>query len=186
MVRTARVTIKGVTTLSTSKAIESTKPDKLSNDEFEKLTWRERAHVGADGICFMPAMALKNSLTEAAKYLSLKIKGKGNATYTKHFEAGVYVDTPLSLGIKVSEVEGEDVFVPSDGVRGGGKRVWKRFPIFRQWGGVVEFHILDETISEDAFKKHIEASGMFKGVGRFRPGSNGYYGRFDVVKIDWV
>lgn len=185
MVRTAKVTIKGITPLSTSKALTSEKSAKEQHGEFEKRTWRERAHVDENGICYMPAMAFKNSLTEAAKYLSMKIPGKRNATYTKHFEAGVFVDTHLSLGVKGDAVDGEWVFVPSDGKRGGGSRVWKCFPIFRQWGGVVDFHVLDETITEDAFREHIEAAGTFKGVGRFRPGSNGYYGRFEVVKIEW-
>ena len=183
--RTASVTIRGITPLSTSKAIVSDKPAKEQHGEFEKRIWRERAHVDKDGVCFLPAMAFKNSLTEAAKYLGLKIPGKRNATYSKHFEAGVYVDTPLSLGVVANEVEGEWVFVPSDGKRGGGSRVWKCFPVFRTWGGVVQFHVLDETITDEAFKEHLEASGMFRGVGRFRPGSNGFYGRFEIVKIEW-
>ena len=183
--RTASITIRGITPLSTSKAITSIKPTKEGPDDFEQRTWRERAHVDKDGVCFLPAMAFKNSLTEAAKYLSLKIPGKRNATYTKHFEAGVYVDTPLSLGVKASDVQGERVFVPSDGVRGGGKRVWKTFPVFPAWGGVVNFHVLDETINEAAFEEHLKAAGLFRGVGRFRPGSNGFYGRFEIVKIEW-
>jgi hypothetical protein len=186
MIRTAKVTIKGVTPLSTSKAFTSEKTAKEQHGEFEKRTWRERAHVDENGICYMPAMAFKNSLTEAAKYLSMKIPGKRNATYTKHFEAGVFVDTHLTLGVKAVDMEGEWVFVPSDGKRGGGSRVWKCFPIFRVWSGTVDFHILDETITEDAFLEHIKAAGMYKGIGRFRPGNNGYYGRFQVVKIDWV
>jgi len=130
-------------------------------------------------------MAFKNSLTEAAKYLSLKVPGKGNATYTKHFEAGIFCNTPMSLGVKAADVPGEELYVPSDGKRGGGLRVWKTFPLFREWGGVVTFHVLDKTITNDAFREHMEAAGMFRGVGRFRPGSNGYYGRFEVVSIKW-
>ena len=183
---TYKVKIKGITPLSTSKAIVSEKESKEQPAEFEKRCWIERAHVDEKGECFMPAMAFKNSVTEAAKYLSLKVPGKRNATYTKHFEAGVYVATDLMLGVKKEDIKGEWVFVPSDGVRGGGKRVWKCFPVFREWGGDVEYNVLDETITQEALLEHVRASGMFRGVGRFRPGSNGFYGRFEVVSCKRV
>ncbi len=63
-----------------------------------------RAHVNDDGYMFIPPMAFKNCLSEAAKYISQQIPGQGKATYTKHFEAGVMVLDPLVLPIKKEEI----------------------------------------------------------------------------------
>lgn len=131
-------------------------------------------------------MAFKNCISEAAKFLSIQIPGKGKATYTKHFEAGVLVMDLVSLGIKKADTPGEWFFVPSDGKRGGGKRVERCFPVVREWEADVTFHILDDTITEDVFTHHLKEAGKFIGIGRFRPRNNGFYGRFSVTKVSWA
>ena len=159
--------------------------DKESDADYEKRTWRDRCHVNEDGFVFIPPMSFKNCLSESAKYLSMKIPGKRNATYTKHFEAGCLVLDPLVLPIKKADVQGEWLFVPSDGQRGGTKRVYKCFPVFPNWSGMVAYHILDDTITQEVFARVLEESGKFIGVGRFRPRNNGFYGRFRVEKMLW-
>src|SRR3990172_423100 len=115
------VRIEGTAPISFSRAIQSTKNTGEGADAFEERTWRERLHVGKDGIVFIPPMAVKNALSEVAKYLSEVVPGKGKATYTKHFEAGISVIEPLMLGVKADKVDGERLFVPADGKRGSGK-----------------------------------------------------------------
>ncbi len=131
-------------------------------------------------------MSFKNCLSEAAKFLSIQIPGKGKSTYTKHIEAGVLVTDPLVLNIKKENVLGEWLFVPSDGIRGSGKRVDKCFPVIHQWSGEVTFYVLDETVTEDVFKNILEQAGKFIGIGRFRPRNNGFYGRFVIESIRWA
>ena len=184
--KTARITIKGDSPLSQSQAIRSERGTQEQHAAFEERTWRERINSSPEGEVVVPAMAFKNCLSAVAKYLGMKIPGKRNATYTKHFEAGIIVDADMPLGVKAETVPGEWLFVPSDGKRGGGSRVWKCFPVLRQWSGVVNVHILDETITPEAFELHIRKAGQFIGVGRFRPQNNGFYGRFSVEKIEWV
>ena len=75
--------------------------------------------------------------------------------------------------------------MPSDGKRGGGSRVWKCFPIVHEWSATVIYQIADDMINEDIFRKTITDAGKFIGVGRFRPQSRGFYGRFQVDKIKW-
>jgi hypothetical protein len=157
--------------------------DKEGKDAYEKRTWRDKLHVNEDGNVFIPPMAFKNCISEIAKFLAIQIPGKGKSTYTKHFEAGVLVLDPLVLPIKKDEVPGEWLFVPASGKRGDGKRVMRCFPTIAQWSGEVTFHILDDTITADVFKKHLEEAGKFIGIGRFRPRNNGYYGRFEVKSI---
>jgi len=160
--------------------------DKESKGDYEKRTWRERLHVNDDGFVYIPPMALKNCIAECAKYLGLKIPGKGKNTWTKHFEAGVLVGEGLVLPFKKDEVPGEWLFLPSDGRRGSGSRVNKCYPLIREWSGEVTFMIFDETITQTAFKEHLEEAGRFIGIGRFRPRNNGYYGRFKVESVKWA
>ncbi len=182
----AKVLLKSAGPYSQSKLIQSEKPRDESHDNFEKRTWRERMHVDGSGMVFVPPMCFKNCLQEAAKYKGIQIPGKGKSNYTKHFEAGVGVYEPLSLGILASDVAGEWVHVPSDGRPGGTTRVMKCFPLILSWSGIVEFHVHDEIITKDVFKLHMEDAGKFIGIGRFRPRNRGYYGRFSVESIEWM
>lgn len=183
--KTAIATLTSVSPYSQSRHHTTEKLPKESASDFEKRTWRERMHVNEDGFVFIPPMAFKNCLAEAAKFLQRQIPGKGKSTYTKHFEAGVLVVEPLVLPIKREDVQGEWLFLPSDGKRGSGSRVDKCYPLIASWSGDVTFMILDETITEDVFREHLEEAGKFIGIGRFRPRNNGYYGRFKVEAVKW-
>lgn len=183
--KTAIVKLESVSPYSQSKHHDTEKLDKEGPGDYEKRTWRERLNVNKKGEVIIPPMAFKNCLSDAAKFLSIQIKGKGKQTYTKHFESGVLVVDPLNLGIKKEDVDGEWLFVPSDGIRGSGKRVNKCFPVIHSWEGTVEFMILDETITEDIFTHVLTEAGKFIGIGRFRPRNNGFYGRFNVVEVEW-
>lgn len=183
--RTAFAHLKSVSPYSQSKYIQEKKTRDQTHAEFEENNWRQRLHVNADGNVFIPPMCFKNCLSEAAKYKSIQIPGKGKSTYTKHFEAGVLCFNPVELPVKAADVHGEWLHVPSDGRRGGTTRVEKCFPVIPSWEGVVEFLIVDDIIDNEVFKTHLEDAGRFIGVGRFRPRNNGYFGRFSVEKIDW-
>jgi hypothetical protein len=190
---TATVRLKGVSPYGQSRnyVMDVPKNDKERPDDYEKRTWRNRLHIMKDGPnaghVFIPPMAFKNCLAEAAKYLSMQVPGKGKATYTKYFEAGTLVDPePIVLPDIAENVESIWLYVPSDGKRGGSKRVWKCFPIINNWEVDVVFHILEESITEEIFLKHIQEAGRFIGIGFFRPRNNGYYGRFSVEKLTWV
>jgi hypothetical protein len=187
----AIATLKSVSAYSQSKNYETEPQQGEGMDDRYRRTWRNHLHTDANGIVFIPSTAFKNCLSEAAKYLSIPIPGKGKATYTKNFEAGVLVAKPLSLGIHKDKINFERLYLPSDGRRGGPKRVWKYYPLIESWQGDVEFIVVDETVlqisRDDDEKTVLETvligAGSFIGIGRFRPRNNGYYGRFDVVKM---
>lgn len=180
-------TLKSISPYSQSRFHNEPKLEKEGPDDYEKRTWIKRLHINEDGNVFIPPMSFKNCLSEAAKYLSVQIPGKGKSTYTKHFEAGVMCSDPLVLDITLAEVlkeqYGEWLHVPSDGRRGGTKRVLKCFPYIKKWQGDVIFYVFDDTITDDVFKYHLQQAGKFIGIGRFRPRNNGFYGRFEVVDI---
>lgn len=182
---TAVASLESVSPYSQSRPYQTAKPRDESHDDFENRIWKERCHADADGNIFIPPMAFKNCIAEAAKYKALKIPGKGKSTYTKHFEAGVMVIEPLPLDLTLETIQCERLFLPSDGRRGSGSRVWKNYPIIHKWAGDVTFLVFDEIIDEDVFLTHLTDAGQFIGIGRFRPRNNGYYGRFKVNDLKW-
>jgi len=189
--KTATVTLEGISPYSQGKHYTKEQFPKLdegkeSDNAYEVRTWRERMHYDENDIVFIPPMAFKNCLTSAASFLGEKIVGKRGATYTKHFTAGVLVLEGATLGIKRSDVKGQWLYLPSDGKRGGAKRVDKCFGVIPTgWKASVVFHILDDNITEKVFKRHIDEAGNFIGLGVFRPQSNGFYGRFKVTSLKW-
>jgi len=184
--RTVVATLKSVSPYSQSRHHETPKLDRETADAYEKRTWQERVHADENGEVYIPPMAFKNCLSEAAKFLGKQIPGKGKSTYTKHFEAGILVMDTMKLGIKKEDIPGEWLFVPADGIRGSGKRVMKCFTVIREWKGQMTFYILDETITKEVFEEHLKEAGNFIGIGRFRPRNNGFYGRFAIEKLEWV
>lgn len=169
-----------------SKAYTVEKKSKEGHDAYEKRTWRERCHATKDGRIFIPALAFKKCLAECAQYLSIQIPGKGKATYTKNFEAGVVVPEDLVVSETKDTVEGRWVFGASDGGRSKkSSRVWKCFPTVAKWSGAVRFFILDDIITEEVFMDVLRQSGIFIGVGTWRPRNGGEHGRFRIKKLEW-
>lgn len=180
--------LQSITPYSQSRPHNEPKLNKEIAEDYEARTWKHRLHVDkASNEIFIPAIAMKNAISEAAKYLNMQIPGKGKSTYTKHFEAGVMPMTDkFLLGIKPDDVEGERLFLNSDGRRNGGTRVWKTYPIIPHWEIEATFAILDDVITEDIFRKVLEGAGQFIGIGRWRPRNNGMNGRFGIGRLDWT
>jgi hypothetical protein len=183
--------LRGISPYSQSKHYVVDKLQGESHDDYYRRTWRNHLHSNKDGEVFIPPGSFKNCLSEAAQFMSISVPGKGKATYTKNFEAGVLVIKPVMLGIQSDDVECEPLFLPSDGKRGGSKRVDKYYPCIVEWEPTVEFVIVDETVLQSSvadktktvFEQVLTGAGRFIGIGRFRPRKNGWYGRFDVVSL---
>lgn len=187
----AIVTIKGIALYSQSRYHETPKLNKENPADWEKRTWIEKAHWNEEGHMVIPALAFKNAIAEAAKYLSEQIPGKGKATYTKHFEAGVSVveDNVILLKgepITRDTIMGDTLHVPSDGRRGGGSRVNRTFPtVPRGWTTTIEFMIFDDIITEEVFTRILKQAGQLIGIGSFRVRNNGVRGRFEPTNCIW-
>ena len=131
--KTATATLRGIGRYSQSAVIMSPKNNKETSCDHEERCWMERAHIGPSGNMMIPAQSFKNCLSTAAKYIGEQIPGKGKATYTKYFEAGVLVIEDVDTGVHKSAIVMDRRFVPADGKRGGPKRVWKNFPAIDAW-----------------------------------------------------
>ena len=114
--RVATATLKSFSPYSQSRYHEARKvPAKEPPADYDKRTWMYHLHTENDGLdengdpyqgkeVYISSGAIKNCLTDGAKFLS--IKSKGNATYTKNFDAGLVITQQpgFSTGIKVSDV----------------------------------------------------------------------------------
>lgn len=174
---------------SRSYAHEVPRLNRETPDAYEERTWRHKCHVlksgDGPGNVFIPPMSLKMSLDRAAQMLGRQIPGKGKATYTKFFLSGCLVMEPVVLPYSPDELPCDRIYANSDGVRGSGKRVWRLFPRIDKWKANVKYHVLADEIIEDVFVEHLIQAGSFVGIGRFRPQSAGYYGRYTATAIKW-
>lgn len=190
--RKATLHVTGLALYSQSRCHGTEKLNKESPADYEARTWREKAHYHDDGNMVIPALAFKNAIAEAAKYLSIQIPGKGKSTYTKHFEAGITVldDALITIGGKTitrETIVGDTLHVPSDGKRGGGSRVFRTFPTLpKGWEATIEFIIMDDVITQEIFQHHITQAGQLIGVGSFRVRNNGVRGRFKSTITEWI
>lgn len=153
--------------------------------DYEKRTWKSRAHINSERNVFIPAMCFKKSLERAAQLSGEQIPGKGKSTYTKHFLSGVPCTQGPTLPYTVDDIAGQWVFVPADGKAGSGKRVWKCFPTFEKWQGEAEFYIYDDIVTRDVFERHMRIAGLLVGIGVWRQEKGGLNGRFEPVSFEW-
>ena len=182
--KTAVVKLKSVSPYNQSRQHFTDKESKENPDAYEKRTWREKGHYDPEGQAYIPPMAFKGCLSNAAKLLSIPIPNKGKSLYTKHFVSGVLVTEGLPLGVKKDEVKPQWVSCDPRGQKGG-MGVLRAFPHFDSWEGDVTFHVLDDTITKEVFETVVREAGNFVGIGQFRPQNGGYFGRFEVKKISW-
>ena len=176
----------GMAPYSASRAHEEPKLKGETAADYEERTWRHKAHV-ENGQVYIPPMAFKMAMDRAAKVSGKQIPGKGKATYTKFFEAGVLVLDKVFIAPE-NAIQCERVHANADGVRGSGKRVWRKFPRIdpADWSGVCRFTILAPEITAEVFEEIARAAAIGVGVGRFRPERGGFFGRFDPTRFVWT
>lgn len=188
MVEICHATIKGISVYSPSRAVtEETKRRGEMDDAFDLRIWRFKAHVNADGKVIQPFMGYKKALDTAGKLTPRKIAGRGAQTYSNQIISGVLLTEPLVLNMTREDMRFEPFMCsPTGDRRGLGKRVVRRFPMIDEWGGVMKYYVTNPTIQKDILEEYIRESGMYVGIGRFRPEVGGVNGRFIVEKFEWA
>lgn len=171
-------------------AIKSTKGPNETHEQFEQRSWPEKIRTNKDGTVVLNQFSLKNALESAAKRLKRKIPGERNSTFTKLFMQGVMIGSmpvlngPDGKPCKPDAFEPRPLFVPSDGTRGGGKRVFRIFPTISAWSCEIDVIVIDPKITEEVLKEHLTEAGVFIGLGSMRAENGGVNGRFVVQKIE--
>ena len=91
----------------------------------------------------------------------------------------------LPLNVRKEDLVCDAVLCNAKGIRNGpGARVVRRFPVIRSWSGTLEWFVLDDQVTEEIFVRHLCEAAKLVGVGRWRVGNGGQYGRFKVVKFE--
>ena len=189
--RRCKISIENIPGSPYSQSAKHNTPmlDRESHDDFDERTWREKCTTNKDGTVCIPAMAWKQCIDTSAYKLGIKVPGRRSATYKNFFTSGFFCeqDSPIANGKALTKKDADKVLIQanSDGVRGSGKRVARRFPQFNKWHTVAEFTITDDIITPEIFEAHVRAAGVVVGIGRFRPEKGGTNGRFRVTKIEW-
>lgn len=184
----ALVTIEGISPYSQSRMHEDPALEGEGKEDYDIRTWRSHLHVEArDGkkTVVIPAHSIMQAMAAAAKYSKIQIPGQGKATWTAKFLSGIALFENPSLEVDPDTVTHVVINANSDGVRGSGKRVKRRYPVIPSWSTTFEVSILDPIITENVFSDMIRLSGKFIGIGRFRPEKGGTNGRFSVRKLLW-
>ena len=183
------VELVGTSTLGFGRKGESEKKEAgETEDTFALRTYREKCHVTEDGEVFLNPIGLKKAVETACSRIGESVPGKGKSQWTKFVRSGISCNEPILLGVNVKDVSYAKVYVPSNGMVGGGKRVWRYFPTLAKWSGKARIEIIDESIPVDKMKEWLAYAGQYCGVGVFRPSSQsgGWWGRFKVKSIKEV
>ncbi len=184
----ARFHIKGEVPYSQTRplplhVLESKAEDETS-DAFDKRVWREKVDRDENGIVFIPPMAIKRMLEDAARGMGLKIKGRGNdaaGKYANRFKSGLMCIKGPSLGIHIDEVNYLDIFTSAPNDKR--KRIWRRFPIIEKWECDVEVLVTDDRIEPSTVEKHVGYAGRHCGLGYWRASNGGLWGRFIMTEF---
>lgn len=153
------------------------------DDAYETRTYLSKCHQAA-GELFIPPMAFKLLLRTTAGYLSEKIPGRGQETYTKHYRQGVICPEPVMLGLKVEEVRHVRIFTSSQPGKAKSGRVWKSFPVIDTWAGELYIHAVDDIFTPEVIHRHLDIGGRLVGIGVWRPENEGMWGKFQVTAFE--
>ena len=180
-----KCSIKGMGSLYYGKRFQTEKGDDERDDVFEEKHWMERAHYDSNGGCFIPANAFKFMMMSAAARMKMSIPGDKRATFSKIMESGISVIKDCPIGVNAEDLYKHTLFVPSDGRRGGTRRVPKHFPVAKEWTAEPEFLIIHPFLTEEIFIKHLRYAGIFIGLMTYRPERGHDNGRFTVESWKW-
>ena len=187
--RDYRFKISGIGELFFGKHVAEEKKSSETHDQREERLWRDKVHVDASGNVVLQPFALKNALESAAKRLGRPVPGMGKSTFSKLFRQGILCVDLVQIfkadgkPLKIGDVEPRRLFVPSDGRRGSGKRVFRIFPSISNWQGTGTLTVFDDKITPDILMEHLGESGRFIGLGSMRVENGGICGRFGVDEL---
>lgn len=184
----ATVTLQSLSPYSQSFKHSDPALDGEGKDDHDKRTWLSKAHFSKEGTLIIPAVAMHQAITAAAKYSKRQIPGQGKATWTQKFKSGIILSEDIDTGIRKEDVSFVDVQCDAKGMTGAAKStlVPRRFPQVPEWHATFDVWIVDPIITRDVFSEMVDIAGLFIGIGRWRPEMNGgMNGRFRIEKLDW-
>lgn len=157
----------------TIQSLQGEKPDRGKADEWEEEHWLDRC-LQVDGVACMPNMAAKQMLTTAASRAGIKIKGKGQQTYTAYFNASLVLPAAIPICPVEELVKDRRVANGNPTKKGGGKIVRVR-PMATRWDCQFVFHSSSDLITKAILQEVVDVAGTLIGFSDYRPD----FGRFE-------
>ena len=141
------------------------------------------SYIDADGNYYMPQEHIKQSLIKAGGFVKAKV---GNASRSmKNIVAAMWRIKEQKLPFrKFDEID------TRSGVNKNVKaRIIVHRPKWNEWEMTYTLVILDNEKSKvtlDTIKQIIEYSGVFLGIGSYRPEHTGEFGQFELASIELI
>lgn len=147
------------------------------NTEDEK-TAAYHSFIDDDGNYFLPADHIRMALINAGGFVKSKV---GNARKSmKNIVAAMFTVTPEQIGFP----KFDSVDVRSAVNKNVKARVIVKRPKWKEgWRATFTLLVDDDTITAETIKDLFSYAGRYVGIGSYRPTNNGFFGRFEVEKI---
>ena len=127
-------------------------------------------------IC-LPAVYLKNCITEASK--QFKIVGKGKSTYSKLVASTVDI-IPDMIELDSGKFEIFRISAVNPMTKG---RMMTERPRFNKWKAKFEIVLNDPAVPFGVINEILEHAGKYVGIGDWRPEKKGMHGKFLISEF---
>lgn len=140
-------------------------------DEAEKALYTDE-----HGTIYQPSSHIEGTLQQAGK--SFKIAGKRGATYSRLVSSTVVV-FPDAIPHRLTKysVDARPVVVQR-------ARIIRYRPRFDEWELAFTLQMLDDQLPVEVLKEVLDHAGLYVGIGDYRPGRGGKFGKFMVTKFE--
>lgn len=139
------------------------------------------SYTDIEGQFYLPSEHIRVALINAGGYMKSKV---GNARKSmKNVVAAMFIVNPEKIHLPA--------FDDVDKRSAVNKNVKARIIVIRpKWnaGWKVKFNLFidDDTMTKETISELLNYAGRYVGLGSYRPANNGYFGRFEVDKIEKV
>lgn len=172
--KTISVTITGISPLLMNRPdlleFENKVNVKKSGEELMSHQFKTKKYLTPEGKLFTPNTHIKGALVEAGK--KIKVKGQGKSTYSKIFGYGLIV-SPAQIIHEIQECEPFTCLAVIQK-----SRVPVCRPLLNKWKLKFDIEYDEDEIPLEVMDEGLNIAGKIVGIGDWRPGKKGTYGRF--------
>lgn len=170
------VTIQGTTPILFNRfrdtAIEG--KSKKRTGAIEESDVEDKLYKDGTGKIQLPAVYLKNAITESAK--QFKIVGKNKCTYSKIVGSSVEI-SPFYIDLEADKYDIFRISAVNPMTKG---RMMVSRPKFDRWTATFQIILNDEQVDASVMNEILEHAGKYVGVGDWRPEKKGMFGKFMI------
>jgi len=167
------------------KEIEDAKKKLRKNElaEFEEKNWLLKAEYNGNGDVVVPSEWLKGMLINACKQTGFvpHYATKKTERYTRYVQGVFISESPVVC--KKNDLECYGAFLPSQPGKLNSGKIWKVFPMLKNWSVVFRIHDPFGRMRKDELEALLDYGGKFVGIGDLRIMN---YGRFEVEYVKEV